>query len=284
MHTVTKIVRDFYEEMPFNYYGSAKLAAKEVKARGVSIYPDVAALIESGAIRSALDVGCGVGWFAHSLAYRYAIPTTGVDVTAKAIERAREVARALRVTERAEFVESDLLDYNHPDAVDLVASIGALMYAPSPKDAFLHIQQFAAPGKYVFAALYHRYGREVFLDMFKAILKTEGEEAAFQKFKAMHHAKVKDDTHLRSWFRDQVMHPHETMQTLEEVCGWLAEAGLRLLSTSINKFQPFAGHDELFEREKEYRELSRQANYGENRYFPGFFTVLAQRPLGSEAP
>ena len=103
---------------------------------------------------------------------------------------------------------------------------------------------------------------------------TTNRGARYAKLDGVH---AGDKTMLKSWFRDQVLHPHETQHTLREVCGWLAEHGLSLSSTSINRFEPIENVDSLFALEQTFGERSRQANLTEGRYYPGFFTVLAGR-------
>jgi hypothetical protein len=105
----------------------------------------------------------------------------------------------------------------------------------------------------------------------------EGEEAAFRRYAALDSSRRGDEMHRRSWFRDQVLHPHESTHTLAEVAGWLDAAGFAMERTSINGFQPFERIETLFDAEQEYEEVSRRANFIEGRYFPGFFTVLARR-------
>ena len=50
------------------------------------------------------------------------------------------------------------------------------------------------------------------------------------------HSGLHDDTLLRSWFRDQVLHPHETQHTLEEMLPVIMDAGMKMVSTSVNRF------------------------------------------------
>jgi len=274
---VTDRVRDFYADLPFNYYGSAEAAAKSIRENAVLTYPDLHALLGSGGVRSVIDVGCGAGWFSNSVALHYGVDVTGVDMTARAIERARAVAAAVGVGDRARFVESDLFDFRPDGLVDLAASIGVLHHTRDCRAGFERVAGFVAPGGHLFVGLYHRYGRRPFLDMFREIVDEEGEEAALARYAKIHPA-ASEATHLRSWFRDQVLHPHETQHTLEEVLGWIDEAGFELLSTSINHFEPLVGRSELIELEKSYAALSVRRNREEGRYFPGFFTVLARRP------
>lgn len=277
MDSVGSAVRDFYEAMPFNYYSSASAAAATLRVNPLtSVYPDLHALLISGDVRSVLDLGCGAGWFSNTVARHYGIPATGVDFTAKAIARARSVSRRLRTSALTSFVVGDLFDFEGP-AADLVSCIGVLHHTRCARDGFDRIQRFVAPGKFLYLGLYHRHGRKPFLDLFQDLVAREGEEAAFRQYAALDSSRAGDEAHRRSWFRDQVLHPHETSHTLAEVAAWLDDVGFAIERTSINRFQPFNRLDALFDAEKDYEELSRRAIVVERRYFPGFFTVLARR-------
>jgi len=253
---VSQKVLRFYEELPFNYYGSERKAIESIRENPLAIYEDLHALLRGDEVQSVLEIGCGAGWFANSLVHHYGKRVVAVDMTPPALERARSVAEAIGATGRVSFVHSDLFDCEAESPVDLVASNGVLMCTYDCKKAFLHVARFVAPRKYLFVGLYHLYGRRVY----KAIAHATG-----------------DEVHLRSWFRDQVLHPHETQHTLEEVLGWIDEAGFELLSTSINRFGPIESRASLIEQEKEYERISEQRNKVEGRYFPGYFTVLARR-------
>ena len=273
---VSQKVLRFYEELPFNYYGSEEKAVESIRANPIEVYDDLHALLRGDEVNSVLEIGCGAGWFANSLVHHYGKRVVAVDMTAPALERARGVAEAIGTAERVSFVHSDLFDFEAESPADLVASNGVLMCTYDCRAAFLHVARFVAPRKYLFVGLYHLYGRRVFLDMFHEILAREGEEAAFERYRSLAHA-TDDEVHLRSWFRDQVLHPHETQHSLEEVLEWLDEAGFELLSTSINRFEKLPSRAALIEREKEYEAVSRQRNMVEGRYFPGYFTILARR-------
>ena len=273
-------VRAFYATMPFNFHGSVEVAVESIRANQVrETYPDLHALLESGSVGSVLEIGCGAGWLANSLALHYGVRVTAVDFCGQAVERAREVAGALGTAGQAEFIECDLFEYEHGAPVDLVISLGVLHVTGRCEEAFHHVRQFVGEGKYIYIGLYHEPGRRVFLDMFHAIIESEGEEAAFRRYRDLDVLHAADETMARSWFRDQVIHPHETLHTLRETCGWLAATDLSLRSTSVNRFAPFGDVTELFELELEFAELSRKANCEEGRFFPGYFTFLAVRAL-----
>ncbi|WP_108260633.1 hypothetical protein [Mangrovicoccus ximenensis] len=158
----------------------------------------------------------------------------------------------------------------------LTLSIGVLHHTHDCRAAFGHVAGFVPPGGLFFLGLYHRPGRLPFLRHWRGLLESEGEDAALAAFaRAM--PQSPDPEHLASVFRDQVLHPQESQHLLEEVWGWADAAGLRLLSTSINRYGPVADRTEVVAEEAAYAALSQERIAG-GRYFPGFFTMLMERP------
>ena len=274
--SVTDRVRDFYRDMPFNFYSDAGVAADSIARNPIAAYPDLDALLEEDEIASVLELGCGAGWAANTMASRYGKRVTAVDFTAPALDRARDVAGRLGTSDRVDFVESDLFAFESAAPFDLVVSIGVLHHTRDCRAAFAHAARMVAPGGFLFVGLYHLYGRRPFLDLYRGICAREGEDAAFARFRDCAET-LSDETHLRSWFRDQVLHPHETQHTLAEVWQWLDDEGLALLSTNLNRYAEVEDRATLEVQEKAQEALSLRRNRDEGRFFPGFFTVLAQR-------
>ena len=73
-----------------------------------------------------------------------------------------------------------------------------------------------------------------------------------------------DKVHLFSWFRDQVLHPHETQHTMEEVNEILKDNNMKVVWSSIE------GDEKLYEDVARKKLLN-------NEYWPGFFTFLARK-------
>jgi SAM-dependent methyltransferase len=274
---VARAVRAFYEAQPFNDFATARADADALRTNALpDAFPDLHRLLSSGEVRSVIDAGCGAGWLANTIALHYGIAVTGIDFTERAIERARSVAEELGTSRLARFRVGDLFAIE-ADEADLVASVGVLHHTHDAHAAFLRIQRLVAPRGFVHLGLYHEHGRRPFLELYRGLLEQEGEDAAFRRYRASDRARRGDEALLRSWFRDQVLHPHESLHTLREVVGWMRAAGFEVRSTSVNGFAAFARIEDLFDDEPSLADISRRANRDERRMYPGFFTVLARR-------
>ncbi|MCR9248078.1 MAG: class I SAM-dependent methyltransferase [bacterium] len=283
-HPVGPTVQAFYDELPFNHWGDVDAAAASIRTNVVQPqYPDLHELLQTGRVRRIVEFGCGAGWLTCTLAHHYDVEVVAVDFTARALTRAAELAAAVNVTDRVQWLHQNLFEALPPGPFDLVLSMGALHHTGDTRRAFEHVQRAAGPGDHVYVGLYHEPGRRVFLGLFDEFLQNDDEAGALAKFRELAGDRGSDEEHLRSWFRDQVLHPHETQHTLREVAAWLDAVGLELERTSINRFAPIDEVTPLFALEQEFAARSHEANVVERRYFPGFFTVLARRPASRPA-
>ena len=88
---------------------------------------------------------------------------------------------------------------------------------------------------------------------------------------------ITDETHMLSWFRDQVLHPHETQHSYDEIQKLLLEEDFVVQRTSINNFKPITSHENMVKREQKLEVTSTTALHKKRQYFPGFFVVWAKR-------
>ena len=268
-------VLEFYKELPFNYRESTKEHVKTIKRQNsINAYPELQKLLQKKKT-TILEVGCGVGWLSNALAYHHKCLVTGLDFNPVAIERAKEISQSLKVN--VNFQVGNLFEFNHETPVDLVVSLGVLHHTNDCTGAVRRVcREFVKPGGHVFIGLYHSYGREPFLDHFKMMQENGAtEDEMLNRFRELD-SRFHDETHLRSWFRDQVLHPHETQHTLEEMCPILDDCDMTLVSTSINRFQEIESRDSLWEQEKAYRTLGEE-RLAADQYYPGFFIFLARK-------
>ena len=86
------------------------------------------------------------------------------------------------------------------------------------------------------------------------------------------------EQHSYSWFRDQVLHPHETHHSLLEVNEWLKKISFKLETTSINKYKSLKNVSikSLHNEEKKLEFYSFKENVENLSFNPGYFTVCAK--------
>lgn len=267
-------VLEFYKELPFNYQETAAEQARAIRERNsLEAYPLLAPYLRRQT--RVLEVGSGTGWFSNSIAYYQHSSVIGIDFNPVAVERARAVAKALGLA--TEFRVEDLFLYEPEKRFDMVVSLGVLHHTNDCHAGMRRVfDRYLAPGGHAFIGLYHEYGRRPFLDHF-ASMKAAGasEEAMFLRYRRMN-PHLQDDVQARSWFRDQVLHPHETQHTLAEVLEVMKTSGMEMIATSINRFEAIRSVKDLLEQERGYREIGLQ-RLQEDRYFPGFFLVLSKK-------
>lgn len=278
-------VLKFYGELPFNFYESIKGQSIEIKnsEKNLKIYgPLIKAIKESDSI---IDVGCGPGYLTNMISYSFSKKNVlGLDFNPVAIERAAEVSKYLKLN--SDFIEYDIFKFNPKEKFDLAISIGVLHHTNDCLEGIKSIiQNIIKNTGRIYIGLYNKIGRKPFLDYFDK-LKKEGknENEMFLKYSELHH-NLKDKTHLKSWFRDQVLHPLETQHTLKEVIDFLNTLNFKITYTSINKYKKINydkinGYnkkqlEDLFLDEKEMENKAKKALI-EKRYYPGFFTFLAE--------
>jgi len=288
---VAESVRAFYEELPFNYAESVEEQTAALQAHNqVSIYRPLHAVLRSAhGTGRVLDVGCGAGWFVNSVAYWYGHEVCGVDLCPRPLERARATARALGVASRVRFEEVDFLsppDWLRCERFDVVSSLGAMHHMRDCEQAVRTAASLVRPGGWLHIGLYHRHGRAPLLEHFRDIAHAwrtaAGDEARRQiemegltRWKLLQHGPY-SDTFLLSWFRDQVLHPHETQWTLGELLSWFRDEGVEPLSTSLDHFSERSDWRSVVAAEPAQADAA-HARLRESRYFPGFFTLLGRK-------
>jgi len=273
-------VLDFYRALPFNTYSSIEDAAFYVARSNQlrQVYKDLDSILGNGMVRTCLDAGCGGGWLANTVAHHYEIETVGIDFNAAAITIASDVAKQL--DNPVTFTTLNLFDAKQLGRhFDVVASIGVLHHTGNPLGGINVLSELVAPNSNarLYIGLYHLFGRRPFLNIFDEMHRTgKSRDEMFTHYRSLHQ-QLTDERHLESWFRDQVLHPHESQHTLKEIAEYLHTINFEVESTSINNFEPIDDLERLFIAEKEYEHISYQRNCIEGRYFPGFFTVCARR-------
>ena len=279
-----KVVKEFYKETPFNFTENIDFYVDKIKnTNQILEYKDLhkllrdrSSLLGTKKIKNILEFGCGTGWLTNSISYYYGKEIKGIDFTEKALKTAKNVSSKLNLNNK--FQSSDIFDYRDSKKYDLVVSLGVLHHTKNCKAAFKAISKFVKSNGFLYVGLYHLYGRRPMLRFLKGHARWHGAMSAYNLFKKMR-METDSDQHSYSWFRDQVLHPHETQHTLIEVNEWLSQLNFSLQSCSINKYKPIKNYSlkSLGDMEKKLELISFKENVENLSFNPGYFTICGQK-------
>ena len=92
--------------------------------------------------KTICDIGCGSGRFVAEFAKRGAAHITGVDVASEMLKAASGLAARDGVTDRCDFVLSDVLDWKTDQTFDITLAIGFWDYIADPPERLRLIRRF----------------------------------------------------------------------------------------------------------------------------------------------
>ncbi len=283
-----KTVKDFYKDTPFNFSNDLQIYLESIKnLNQILEYKDLHKLLlnpifpfQKPKVNSIIEFGCGTGWLCNTIARYYKKKDiTAIDFTSKALLVAKQVSSKLNIN--INYKEADIFDYSDKRKYDLVVSTGVLHHTKDCRKALDHISKFVDSGGHIYIGLYHLYSRTPMLNFLQSKCRWYGENASYNLFKRMNES-MNNLEHNYSWFRDQVLHPHETQHTYEEVLSWFEDLGFKVVSTSINNYANIKKFkkEELFKLERKLEEYSYIQNVKKLQFNPGFFTVCAKKVIG----
>jgi len=275
--SIEDTVLEFYQELPFNVFSNdVKYAARLAKRNIIKKeYRPVHELLKREQFSQILDVGCGSGWFSNSCSFHYGCEVTGVDMNPVVLSQAKTVRTFLGIESLASFQEENVFSYQPDHRFDLVNSLGVLHHTDDCIGAVERCLEWVRALGYFHLGLYNSYMRRPFLRYFSE-MKDRGasEQEMYQKFISMVPG-MSEGMHAKSWFRDQVLHPHETTHTYAEIYEVVSDHGFRLVGTSLARKLKGLSLNDLQEIEKRYEKKNAELIFKKGRYVPGFFTILA---------
>lgn len=129
----------------FGYYPSKQATISEKKAQ--TLMSDlVAKYLELKPYQKVLDAGCGYGIVACYLAQKYKTSVVGIDLNEYEIQKARERAQNLRLSERVRFEVMDYSENNFSsNSFDSIFTLETLSHAANLKKTLKHFIKILKP-------------------------------------------------------------------------------------------------------------------------------------------
>jgi carbamoyltransferase len=277
---VTDLVKQFYEKTPFpNYDDLDNRRALLEKARAGHFARLLNEQIPFDA--RVVEIGCGTGQLTNFLAIAHR-SVLGVDVCLNSLRLAHRF-KTEHGLERATFAQMNLFRPALRDGYfDYVICNGVLHHTADCRAAFLRICRLARPGGHVVVGLYNAYSRK----LHRARVSLFRWTGVTSRWLDPHFGRVGAAGKREAWFQDQYCHPYETSHTLDEVLGWMGEAGLEFVN-SIPKPAPgptLTPDERLFAARSPgtplSRVLSQVAALGNGYREGGFFIMIGRKRPG----
>ncbi|MGI2258659.1 class I SAM-dependent methyltransferase [Shewanella sp. GXUN23E] len=133
---------DAYGQLPRSVHG----------LDGAPEWPAIKAMLPALNGRKVVDLGCGYGWFCRAARELGASSVLGVDLSAKMLQKAREMTRDSAI----EYRQDDLNSLTLPgECADLIYSSLALHYLPQLESVFQQAYQGLKPGGWLVFSTEH---------------------------------------------------------------------------------------------------------------------------------
>jgi SAM-dependent methyltransferase len=272
---IMKNIKEFYNNIPFNQYGSVK---KEYKAT-IDMNPTevVKILNNINYSNKILEIGSGSGWLLNGLGYHHGAFGIGIDINSLAVDMSNIVSNKLK--NKTKFYEYDIFDFVNTDNKFMnIISFGVLHHTKDCKEAIrLIIENLLEKNGTIILGLYNKNERQPFLNYINRLKNNNySTKELFKKYKKLKHRNFNDtDRHLiKSMFYDQVLNPHETQYSFVEIKELLESLNCTIIETSINNYMPIIGNEDWDALEKELFYLACE-DIGNSILNTGLFTIKA---------
>ena len=145
------MTQNIYDDPEF-FDGYSRLRRSLAGLDGATEWPALRAMLPPMPGLRVLDLGCGFGWFCRWAAQQGAARVTGLDVSARMLDRARAMTTAAAIT----YAAVDLEELALPEAAfDLAYSSLALHYVENLAGLLATVHRALVPGGHLVFSIEH---------------------------------------------------------------------------------------------------------------------------------
>jgi ubiquinone/menaquinone biosynthesis C-methylase UbiE len=243
----TKQVTDFYKESPFpNYNDFESIHDLVQKTNANAFLKSMKQQIGLG--KRVIEIGSGTCQLSLALAFNTNNEVVALDPTRESLLLGCRFAQDNNIS-NVTFLNADIFD--DPivsDYFDVIWSSGVLHHTEDPKSAFETIVKWAKPGGLIVIGLYNRFGRlrTVFRQiLYRTLLRGSIAQKVIYTLDPYLRTDISQEK-KRAWFRDQYLHPRESLHTLDEVLNWFVSQDIDYVGSMPScTGEPFSAIDTL---------------------------------------
>jgi 2-polyprenyl-3-methyl-5-hydroxy-6-metoxy-1,4-benzoquinol methylase len=224
----TKSVVDFYNESPFpNYKINDNKNTILEKGNKNFIASSFKKLI--GFNKDVLEVGCGTGQISNFFAIGTNNRIVALDPTFASLKIASNFSLNNNI-KNINYINADIFDDVLQDSYfDFIWCNGVLHHTKNPHDAFKILTKYLKKNGYILIGLYNKIGR-IRTILRRYLYKIFGERILYLLDPTLRNLKS-DPDEIKSWIRDQYIHPIEFTHTLDETLNWFDQNEIEFINS-----------------------------------------------------
>ena len=235
MQTITKKVKNFYEEVTFPNYDNENLSSIITKGRENLFIKKILREIPSNI--KIIETCCGTGQLSNFLSATTNNEIIATDLCEKSILMAREFNEKYIKSKKIKFITSDIFSNEiTKSSADLVFALGWMHHTADCKKAFKQILSLTKKDGYAIISLYNKIGRFK-TSIIYAISKIFGRKAIDLLDPALKN--IKTNSKKETWIKDQYFNIWETRHSYDEVINWCNEFNVQILNFYPNYLSNF---------------------------------------------
>ena len=224
-------ISDFYETYPYphvQYFSRERMKtyAKPLLAAGNITLEEL-----NG--KTVLDVGCGTGEIACSLA-THAEKVIGIDASKNSITLARKKAAEFGF-KNILFEQNDLFAFQPEKKVDVVTAFGVLHHTRNAEKGFDHLATMVKKDGIFFHGFYHSWGGWKQRAQ-KVLARTLGGKTPAQRMRWVESFQGKKlNESEKAYWMDRIANPREQYYRVPHVVRWFEKNGFEIIGIQSHK-------------------------------------------------
>lgn len=224
-------VQAFYETYPYPHVQRFEKTRMEKYAQPLLATAGITLADLEG--KNILDVGCGTGEIACSMATR-AKKVVGIDFSQNSIQHATSTAKKFKLT-NTHFDYANLFDYSPEQKFDIVTSFGVLHHTSDFQKGFHRIAQWTKPSGILIVGFYHPWGgMEQRVEKWFAELR-DGKDPEKRLERVEKRQGMKMNPHSKAFWADRIAHPRENYFRVGEVKELFEKNGYDIIGIQSHK-------------------------------------------------
>lgn len=231
MNKKEKLVKNLYEQFP---YPNTLIKTKENLKKYSKWVPEIFG--ESNGFwkgKTVLELGCGTGDFANSIALEGA-KVTAIDFSNSSIKIAKENEKKFNT--KAKFIEGNILTFSSKQKFDVTIALGSLHHTINAKKGFSILSKHTKKNGLVIVGLYNKYGRfrhrikRFFIWFFCGNNIQKRIDFGKQYFGGNKNV---------GWTADKYGQLHESYHSINELLNWFKEEKIKFICSKPKFKKPF---------------------------------------------